>query len=64
MVECSENIIHHLIDGNSGILPGIYKPTIKFVSCCSVQKGGTYGVTYWRIVVATRPPTPFNLLEK
>jgi hypothetical protein len=64
-MENANNVIHHLVDGYSWVLPSIdYAPKIIRVGYQLGSKGITYGATYCKIVVATRPATPFNLFEK
>ena len=64
MVEDVKNILHDFINWNARILPGIENTSVVVRIYCEKKVGRTYGVTYCKIVVATRPATPFNLFEK
>lgn len=64
MMEYSENISHHFIDWHSWVLPSIKDSAISNQQLTPKTSQCTHGVTYCKIVVATRPATPFSLFEK
>jgi len=66
VMECPEDIVDNLVDGNSRILPGVENAAEVGVSCGrrGIWDMHTYGTTYWRMVAATRPAHEFRTFVK
>jgi hypothetical protein len=64
-MEDPENVGHHFIHWDTRVFPGVENSSAipqHLIHGFGLEQ--TYGVTYCKMVVATRPATGFRVLEK